>query len=69
MKADIVLQDQWLQGCPPALNEVMEHIEALRFYCTPNYGLIYDILRSILGHTPERPYDWEKMNALDPYYR
>ncbi|KAH7729073.1 CK1/WORM6 protein kinase [Aphelenchoides avenae] len=52
-------------GCPPEYAECMRYCDSLKYYDTPNYQMMYGLMRKALTtmNVQEFPYDWEKPPA------
>ena len=49
-------------GCPRAVVEILQHVDALKFYDAPAYQMYYQLMRKAMTsmNATEFPYDWEK---------
>lgn len=52
----------FLTGCPKQYADIMECIDNVRYYTTPDYKKIYNLLRFVIqsNELEVYPYDWEK---------
>ncbi|VDM50671.1 unnamed protein product [Toxocara canis] len=54
--------NELMGGCAPELRQIMQMVDALKYYDTPPYQQIYGLMRRSFQTTgtQEFPYDWEK---------
>uniref|UniRef100_A0A914ZS17 non-specific serine/threonine protein kinase n=1 Tax=Parascaris univalens TaxID=6257 RepID=A0A914ZS17_PARUN len=54
--------NELMGGCAPELRQIMQMVDALKYYDTPPYQQIYNLMRRSFQSTgtQEFPYDWEK---------
>lgn len=54
--------NELMGGCAPELRQIMQMVDALKYYDTPPYQQIYTLMRRSFQTTgtQEFPYDWEK---------
>ena len=52
-------------NCPPEYLTIMQHLDLLDYYGTPNYTEMYRLLRQALTNRRlQETYDWERPNWL-----
>lgn len=63
-------QNELFNGCPREYAQILQHVDACKYYDKPDYQRYYSLMRQAFTSmgVQEFPYDWEKPQGGGGYF-